>query len=221
MNQQIPLKNIIVITSGILLALFICFLLYIQLIKPISLEVQTAELELNTEKQLLEMIEAKENITSEEQSENVVNLQTKIPIEPMVDQFLLTLEKSEKDAKVSLKEISLNDMEQTPEQESNENSEDTNVEDPIVQPEGLKKINVHMIIEAENFHSIKNFLIDIEKMPRTTYIERVQFESPTTKDEKINFSIDLILYYLPGLIDIVDWESIQNLPEPANKKTPF
>src|SRR5690606_22987679 len=135
----------------------------------------------------LEMIEEEEEITSEVNNENTVDLQSNIPVKPMIDQFLLAVEKVEKNAIVNLKEITLNEeqMEEVTEQDRNEDLEDPNLENPIMQPEGLKKVTVHMEIEADSFSSLEKFLIDIEMMSRTTHIAEVHFEAPVMKGEEI------------------------------------
>lgn len=95
MTLQFTRKLIIISIASIALVGFGFWGAYMVLLKPVELKIETTSNQLKTEKQILSTLQKRVADSEEKVVQSSMLLQTKVPVEPLLEQFLLDLEKAE------------------------------------------------------------------------------------------------------------------------------
>ncbi|GAE28597.1 hypothetical protein JCM9140_4846 [Halalkalibacter wakoensis JCM 9140] len=240
-----PKVKRLLISFLVALTLAIPFLLYFMFIKPLQDDLARVQDRLETEEQLLSIVER--NIAElENQVTNLssADLQKKVPVAPLVDQFLLDLERSEilseslilnyqfssstfsglgiESARGSLEEELENGIvirEQSAEAEPES--------DTFEIEEGIEKVTAQMTVISPSYEEMKSFLEEIESLTRVTTINRLSFSGnqevrllDQTVDD-LQYVVEVSTYYLPQLQELLDEVPTQSYPRPGNKANPL
>jgi type IV pilus assembly protein PilO len=239
MTSRLGKKEKLLLFSGLLLILALIAFGYFIFIQPLRTTVQQKEMELETQQKLLDVIESREIESPGELVESSVNLQKQIPVEPLLEQFIIDLEMAETVSNSQILSVSFSDEgaggtegNQTPTTQpidGTENTGITNEAQTFQRPEGIKEISVDLSIESESYFDLEEFIDTLEKLDRIVEINSVNFSGPpevssvgTGNDQtKNSFTLSLSIFYFPKLQDLVE-----ELPEietepPANKTNPL
>ncbi|WP_246940856.1 LysM peptidoglycan-binding domain-containing protein [Bacillus pinisoli] len=213
---------------------------------------------LQVEEQQVQQLQKKIEAVEEQTLSSTILLQEKLPVDPLVEQLILDLEKAEtisdsfissmsfsdgtfsventleqyqqfleKDQARSERSESLTeDKEESQEESTTEQSEQTK-EETALTTLGLEQVEVTLNVESPTFFEMKEFLKQIELLPRIVRVKALTFAGIpelTSEDQTINtlkYTVVISTYYFPGLEDLKDELPPLETPEPSKKKNPF
>jgi type IV pilus assembly protein PilO len=236
MTSRLSKKNKIILFSGLLLLLAFIALGYLTFIQPLQTTIHQKEMELVSQQQLLEVIESRDIESSGELLESSVKLQRHIPVEPMLEQFILDLEMAETVSNSHILSISFADEgeggEVPPTEQPAQNTDTTQTPETsqmLSKPEGIKAITIGLSIESDSYYDLEKFIDTLEKLDRIVEVKSLSFSGPpevsslgeNTNQTKTSFQLSIAIYYFPKLQDLVE-----DLPEiqtesPGNKSNPL
>lgn len=156
---------------------------------------------IETEEKILASFENKQPSKSKIYQDSRV-LQQKVPVKPIVEQFILDIEKAEIVSKSFIKTMSFSDADITPEQQqaenngqatdnhsnnengTNESQNEKSGEHAVPNqpsgsfPEGMKRVIVNLSVESPDYYAMESFLQTIEDLERITKIDSLSFSGP-------------------------------------------
>ncbi|WP_026671473.1 hypothetical protein [Alkalihalobacterium bogoriense] len=211
MNEYIQEKRtvFIVIIASLFLLLVLAFFLFQ---KPVQEQLKAEETMVTTEQMLIDGITVQLAELANQEEENTVMLERKVPKERLIDQYLLTLQEVELVSESKIQDISFTsyDGELTDEEfisgaaESGVETSEQVVEPVAVEevaeageaevvveeaqleqeqlPNGLQLLTISMQVVSPNYESYRMFLKEIEKRERITRVDSLQFTTPTEAD---------------------------------------
>ncbi|RXT14696.1 hypothetical protein [Ammoniphilus sp. CFH 90114] len=236
---------------GILLAILLVFSgLNIYLLKPLKQDVFNVKNELSNEEKLIEILSAKQQKSHTLDQKDTVALQKKLPVQPLVDQFLLDLEKAEvfSDSLIISYGISEGEAEfkvptspelenpldqpQTQASQPQENKESAlstitgSTDDSL--PQGIKKLTFTLTVSSPDYEKMIEFLDRIEKQSRITVIDSLSFsgkpESPTViheSNQELQYSVQLSTFYIPEWMELAKDLPEVDYKDPHGKMNPL
>ncbi len=202
----------LIIAIGALLLIFL--IVYAQFFSLASLksDIGIKQQALKTEQKLLDMITRKKTITTAAEPVNTSELQKKVPVDPLQEQFILELEKAETVSKSEIKSMSFSkDAEVIPADsqtgtEITGNSQNTSqkqtqpaqsAENQANQtgskqqdeqtPAGLKKLTVQLQVESPSYEDFEKFIDTLESLTRIVVVESINYsggEEVTTLEQE-------------------------------------
>ncbi len=234
MSLQFSKKQILVLIGGILAIAALFVSIYFNVLSPLQLKKKIAAGELQTEQALLGS-EKKQEAPKTEQSESTEMLQKKVPVTPLLEQYLLDLEKAEGLAGIRIGTIAVeqsgNDVPETTNettvpsigmQSKNNSAVKTTVESG---PDGLQKLIVNMKVQYALYEQLQTFLTELEELPRITTIESVSFKG---REEILSYEqpqqsheaeITVSAYYMPSLKELEKQAPKLELPPLCEERT--
>lgn len=197
------LDKIILLAGSLLLVLVIVYGQFLKL-TPLKSDVSMKEQSLNTEQKLLEAVTQKKVDETTKVVEDTRELQKKVPVKPLLEQFILDLEKAEivsksvissmsftKDADVVLAtetpaENAPADQAATtgqetaaPPAETGEATQEAAAANgqPVAAPEskGLKKLTVSLSVESPTYEDLEKFIETLESLERIVVVESISY----------------------------------------------
>jgi type IV pilus assembly protein PilO len=244
------LDKIILLAGSLLLVLVIGYGQFLKL-TPLKSDVSMKEQSLNTEQKLLEAVTQKKVDETTQVVEDTRELQKKVPVKPLLEQFILDLEKAEivsksvissmsftKDADVVLATDTPADQAgttgqetATPAAQTGEATQDAAAANgqsaAVPASNGLKKLSVSLSVQSPTYEDLEKFIETLESLDRIVVVESISYtggEEITSLDvelEKLEYSITVSAYYLPTLDDLIAELPKIDAPAPANKKNPL
>ncbi|MGE7601038.1 hypothetical protein ACQKL5_00915 [Peribacillus sp. NPDC097675] len=88
-------KQLLLLGGTLLVFVLVFILLYFYLLDPVKKELSSKTSELKNEEQILEMVQTKAGTGMSVDFESTTELQKRLPVQPLTDQFVLNLEKAE------------------------------------------------------------------------------------------------------------------------------
>ena len=200
------------------------------------------------EKQLNSTLEARLASVNETDFSSSAELLKRLPVDPMVEQLVLDVEKAEVISNSFVTSIEFNASQQAtttipPEtsssdqvdqvsdesgnQVNNPNSEVKKMNPEPAMPDGLLKTTAQINVKADNYFSLEKFIATLETLRRVVVVEAISFSGPqeifTLSDEEapIEMVLTINAFYFPELGDLKDYNPKIETPEPANKRNPF
>jgi type IV pilus assembly protein PilO len=242
------IDKIILLVGILLLVLLIVFAQFIKL-TPLKSDVSMRQQALKTEQKLLEVVTQNKVDDTAKVVEDTRELQKKVPVKPLLEQFILDLEKAEnvsnsvissmsfsKDAEVTIvttettTENTTTDQSTTTAQEAPTTQEAAASTDQAAAPpasNGLKKLSVSLSVESPTYEDLEKFIKTLESLERIVVVESISYsggeEVTTLEQEKkpLAYSLTISAYYLPTLDDLVAELPKIDAPAPAKKKNPL
>jgi type IV pilus assembly protein PilO len=244
------IDKIILLTGILLLVLIILFAQFIKL-SPLKSDVSLKQQSLETEQKLLEVVTQTKVDDTAQVAEDTRELQKKVPVKPLLEQFILDLEKAEtvsnsvissmsftKDADVTIATPDTAATDQTnatQESTTTEESSATTQEATATTDQattqtasnGLKKLSVSLSVESPTYEDLEKFIQTLESLERIVVVESISYSggeeitSLEQKPEKLSYSLTVSAYYLPTLDDLIAELPQIDAPAPANKKNPL
>jgi type IV pilus assembly protein PilO len=244
MKLSFSKKHKLILLVGILLIVLLVVFAQFFKLTPLKSDLESKEQTLSTEKKLLEAITQNKLDETKKVTEDTRELQKKVPVSPLQEQFILDLEKAENvsNSKISTMGFSKGvDVPIETEAAVTETAESTEVpkvetvqeasadQAAPINTTGLKKLNVNLSVESPTYEDIEKFIATLESLNRIVVVESINYsggEEITTLDpekekEPISYTLTVSAYYLPGLEDLIAELPKIDAPAPANKKNPL
>lgn len=195
--------------------------------------------ELDTEKQLLQVLQNKTKQAEERTIQSTMELQKEVPVKPLVEQFLLDLDKAEIISNSFISNLSVSEDEVSESAEllqSTEpietdkviSTEEGNEAEVAVEfPEGLKKITVNLTVQSPSYYELEEFLTTVENLIRITKVESLSLTGPEEVTsieldlQPLTYTVSVSIFYHPGLQDLVDQLPPLEIPDRGNKRNPL
>jgi type IV pilus assembly protein PilO len=197
------LDKIILLAGSLLLVLVIVYGQFLKL-TPLKSDVSMKEQSLNTEQKLLEAVTKNKVDETTKVVEDTRELQKKVPVKPLLEQFILDLEKAEivsnsvissmsftKDEDVILAtetpaenapadQAGATDQENAaPAAETGDTTQDAAPANgqPAAEPvsNGLKKLSVSLSVESPTYEDLEKFIATLESLERIVVIESISY----------------------------------------------
>jgi type IV pilus assembly protein PilO len=250
MKLKLSRKEKLILLAGILLVLLLIATVQFMMLSPLKSELVTKEQTLQTEQKLLDGIIQKKADETNKVVEDTRELQKKVPVTPLQEQFILDLERAENVSNSLVKSMSFSkDVDVTiapPVQEysaaNGETTSDESLEVKTVQEveaekaaqtaitvTGLKKLTISLSVESPTYEDLEKFISTLESLNRIVVVESINYSggqeiTSLEKEpaaEKLSYSLSVSAYYLPTLNDLIADLPKIDAPGPANKKNPL
>lgn len=221
---------------GIMIIILLFIGLYFLYIQPLKSTLANKQREMQTEEQLLAVIESQIHDTGSDSFEGTEELQKKLPVKPLVEQLMLDIEKAEvvSGSLVTNMEFSMGEIEEdTTEEQLEIDLEETPADEQeesksnIPLPEGMKKTTVVLTVNSSNYFEMEKFIDSIESENRIILVGNLQIDGQeevvSTDQEKqlIVSEITISAFYMPALTDLIDQLPKMTVPKTGEKKNPF
>ncbi|WP_270179454.1 hypothetical protein [Alkalihalobacillus sp. CinArs1] len=228
-------RNLLTLVGLLILVLGVT-MFYFYSVAPKKQEVNRLERQVEQNEELIELLQAKEE--QKVDAFDTTLLQRKVPVKPLVDQFILDLNRAELVSKSSIHQLDFVDdvlnteefSEEDEEEAAEESTEENDIpEEPAVAlPEGIQAVDVSMEMTSDNYPSLRKFLLSIEELPRMALISGLTFsgrsESILPADEEnldVAYIANVATFYIPTLTDLAEQTPSIDYPEPSDKDNPL
>ncbi|WP_096153187.1 hypothetical protein [Bacillus sp. FJAT-45066] len=222
-------KHYAIFIASVLVSILSIVYFYYTVYSANQLELNRIKQNITMENQLIEILESDRNSETPTDGSST-DLQRKLPVAPYVEQFVLQVEEVAKNSQANVTNLLFSSSiptettleeymeyrEDMDEEENTEMSETTNT--AIAMPNGIEKLTVNLLVEVNNYSSLKRFLELLEGSTRITQIETVSFSGNA---ESLSFTVTASTYYHPHLTDLMDELPPLSIPNPSNKTNPF
>ncbi|WP_157796544.1 hypothetical protein [Bacillus sp. FJAT-45037] len=246
MSQLSPNIRILIVVFALFLAIAVPAFYYFNSIAPLVRERENAENQLVIEKQLLqsvtERVESQETFFTHLYS---TDLQDEVPVAPLVDQFLLDLEKAELFSESLITNYNFSTSLFTGRQLLEVNQEISNEDVPreTIEPEeveveltdqavdttptNVEKVSAELQVVSPTYMEMMEFLKEIEGLKRIVSIDSLRFsghdeirtlDQPT---DDLQYVVEVSAYYLPTLDGLLDELPRYEHLQPSNKLNPL
>lgn len=231
----------------VLLVLIIGYYYWFRLL-PLKERVEGLTQSIKSEELQVSQLEKEPKSTGEALTDQTAFLQQKLPVAPLLDQFILDLEKAEISSGSLITSFTFNEKQSVSQNEAVSESEnklaeelsadlsfqkdytkDESASEPrkFFFPEGIERLTVSMIVEAHSYFELEAFIKAIEDLQRVTKIDSLAFTGNREVREagktvnKLIYSVTVSAFYYPALEELKDQLPKYELPSPANKTNPL
>jgi type IV pilus assembly protein PilO len=207
-------KEIGLIVLSSLFCLIMIAYVYFTFYVPKKESLAVAETTLTTDRQVLFALEQQLADQPETPIVSSLELQKKVPIDPLTELIILQVEKAEV---VSNSLVQSMGFSQGP----------FVIEAPPEGVETLQQLLVTLTIETSTYSTLETFIDEIEKLDRILIVDNIAFSSPgevTTEEvdpAKLQLSLSFTAFYRPDLLELVDEGPKVDTPAPAEKSDPL
>jgi type IV pilus assembly protein PilO len=235
-NLQLNKREKKILFFVIILIPLVFSLLYFNYLRPKISVLKTKEQQLASNQQLYNAVLEQKNDLQEIIEENTEFLQERLPVQPLIDQFILDLEKAELLSNSIILQIGFGGESQTgegtnsPEDsvtdefEVNNDSVNTDPQTGETLSTPVSTIPVSLTVESPTYFDLEQFLHTLENLERIVTVESISFSGQSEQQVSsapINYQVSLSLYYMPGLDDLQNELPKIETGDPANKKNPL
>lgn len=247
MSLRLEKKHIIILVIAALIAVLLYFGAYFLYLNPLKNSLSLKESQLKSEQQLSAALETHLASVNESDFGSTAEIQKLLPVDPMIEQLVLDLEKAEVVSNSYITSIEFTDSEQdelaaqtevnlvggSSEAVQSEEPEDSEIYTDAEQtaelsmPDGLAKTSATIVVKADNYLDLEKFIETLESLKRIVMVDSISFTGPKEmvslldEEEQIEMSLAINTFYLPGLVDLKEYNPKVETPEPANKRNPF
>ncbi len=221
------------------------FYAYVKMYQPLvedTKKIQSSIADVTAE---ISTLDVSKQVDTEELVTNTANLQKKLPVAELTDQFVIMLEKVELASGSRIMSIAFNqedneeDTANTEEdiQSLTENAqqfkedvqnltEDNGTETEqkaVSMPAGIKKLSVTLSVESPSYAELERFIKELEELPRITKVESLSFSGIAEGDTSnvLTYSVVASTYYYPELTDLQNQLPDYEAPAPSKKTNPL
>lgn len=196
---------------------------YIFLLHPQKVELERKKAELSTEETLLKQLNTRLNQKSAITYASTISLQKQIPVKPLLERFILDIEKAEVLSGCLVKDISVGEKsemeepeentttgageeeseevaantEQTEQQEFEHEHQQTEIGESASFPAGFQKVSIHLTVSTPGYYELEEFINTLERAERIMMVENIKFSGPdeivNLEDEKGPFELELVV----------------------------
>ncbi|MDQ0232821.1 hypothetical protein [Metabacillus malikii] len=243
MRIELHRKHVIILIASVILLGLLYLGGYFLYLQPIKDEIQYKK---KSNTSLQEKLD--KPLAEKESRVNSYSLLQRVPVDTLIDQFVLDLEKAVivsnstiRSVDFSVGEVVLPETEEEEanieDESGNEDELDPNLEEgeaateKVIEipgaPEGLEQLSINISVTSENFLDLKKFVEVIESQTRITMVNQLSFSEPAEVTEitdivkPINYELHLTAFYLPTLSDLIEEDPSIIPPQPSEKTNPF
>ncbi len=218
-------KALIILIASVVLTMFIVTAFYLSFVSPMFQARTVAENQLLTEQKMLELLHEQEAEQEEEIAEQTTQLQRKLPVDPLIDQLLLDIQRVE-----ALSNTYILDMNFVKGRPANLVEGGTNEEEEVEvgdTSETIRQVSVDLSIIANSYEDLFQFLAEIDRLPRIVSIESISFVGPDenimidNQTDSLHFLVAISTYYYPDLQQLREELPKVDHPEPSGKTNPL
>jgi type IV pilus assembly protein PilO len=192
---------LMILTMAVILLLF--WFMYSFYLLPNQEEQKEVESQLKMEKKMLTILQQKYTGHQNDLGEGSKALQAQLPVQPLVDQFLLQMEKAEIMSDSTINSISIADGNQMssmnsistafPQAIGNGSSQAATKSQSQGQatsksPEQLRKVTLQMSVSSSDYTKMKQFLQVIEEQSRIATVDTISFNDQPEQYSQTNQS---------------------------------
>jgi type IV pilus assembly protein PilO len=232
-------KGQLILLFGILLIVLLIVFAQFFMLAPLKSDLEIKEQSLASEQKLLEIMGQKKTEDTKSVREDTSELQKKVPVKPLQEQFILDLEKAENvsNSKISTMSFSKDGdaaaaetnetAETTTEPETTEDGAATDQQTAATSANGLKKLTVNLSVESPTYEDLEKFISSLESLQRIVVVESISYSggeeitSLAQEKEPLSYSLTVSAYYLPELDDLIAELPKIDAPAPAKKDNPL
>jgi type IV pilus assembly protein PilO len=217
-------------------------------VNPLKSDLKLKNQTLDSEQNLLNSMGQKKN-NADTTKTNTRELQKRLPVEPLQDQFILDLEQAETVSDSQIKSMSFtNDVQndtQVEQQNGNtllpngnttngntvqQNTNSTGTENQSqgdALPNGVKKLTVQLSVESQGYGEFEKFIDALEGLKRIVVVEAIDYSAGsevTSLDQgnkPFSYNLTVSTFYMPGLTDLKGQLPKIEAPNPAKKQNPL
>lgn len=225
MNVSFTKKNLIILVVAVVVAMILITSLYITSVTPMYQARSNAENQLETEYQMLELLQEQAMEQEEIVDEQTTHLQRKLPVDPLIDQLLLDLQRVEALSNTFI--LDMNFLKDRPANLIVREDEDAEATVVVEETELLKEISANLSIVANSYEDLFQFLAEIDRLPRIVSIDSISFvgtnEQMMINDqiENLHFLVTISAFYYPELPELKEELPKVIHPEPGEKRNPL
>lgn len=243
-------RNKLLTISSILILICLLVGMYFFYLQPKIVENNKKNDQLETEQQLLSVIETNIQEKKETGEKNTFELQKNIPVKPLTDQLLIDIEKAEIISETMIQNMVFSNGEvavdsaddegilqeqfdkstslEVDEETANENNEDAELP-AIEMPSGMKEMTATLEIRAKDYFALEKFISEIENNERIVLVRNINFSgeeertsiSIEEENNLLTFYVTFSVFYMPDLVDLQESLPKLDVPSPGNKINPF
>ncbi|USK58969.1 LysM peptidoglycan-binding domain-containing protein [Peribacillus asahii] len=216
--------TMVVVIGG---ALYVYFLHF----QPLQQKVNELEAAITKEKQELAMIDETGQSSAKKEIVNTSELQQKIPVQPLTDQIVLSLEEAEVASGTLITSLTFQEGEESEQQSQDDlgiQTETENTDESAENlPGGVKQIQAEMTVASPSYKELETFVKEIEQLPRMAKVESLQFAGTqearelVVKPENLSFQVIVSFYYYPELEELVQQLPNYEAPPASDKENPL
>jgi type IV pilus assembly protein PilO len=246
MKPKIQSKSTLLLIANVFVIALLFWFLYSYFLLPKQEEQKQVESQLKMEKKMLTILQQKYTGHQTDLGEGSKILQVQLPVQPLVDQFLLQMEKAEIMSDSTINSISVADGKQNTLMNPPAAGNGANKAVPVSSSQGqigsnipnqLQKVTLQMSVSSPDFTNMKQFLQVIEDQSRIATIDNISFsDQPEQFNQKsqsnqssqskqptkeLKYQISVTTYYAPNLMDLINDIPWINHPEPSHKENPL
>ncbi|MFJ8264562.1 LysM peptidoglycan-binding domain-containing protein [Peribacillus asahii] len=202
--------------------------------QPLQQKVNELEAAITKEKQELAMIDGTGQSSTKKEVVNTSELQQKIPVQPLTDQIVLSLEEAEVASGTLITSLTFQEEEKD-EQQSSETEDylgigtetESTDKSEVNLPNGVKQIQAEMTVASPSYKELETFVKEIEELPRMAKVERLQFAGTqearelVVEPENLSFQVVVSFYYYPELEELVQQLPNYEAPPASDKENPL
>ena len=208
--------------------------------QPLQQKVNELEAAITKEKQELAMIDETGQSSAKKEIVNTSELQQKIPVQPLTDQIVLSLEEAEVASGTLITSLTFQEGEGIEEQSletedylgietETETETETGKTDESAEnlPGGVKQIQAEMTVASPSYKELQTFVKEIEQLPRMAKVESLQFAGTqearelVVEPENLSFQVVVSFYYYPELEELVQQLPNYEAPPASDKENPL
>lgn len=243
-------RNKLLTISSMLILICLLVGMYFFYLQPKIVENNKKNDQLETEQQLLSVIETNIQEKKETGEKNTFELQKNIPVKPLTDQLLIDIEKAEIISETTIQNMVFSNGEvavdsadeegilqeqfdkstslEVDEETANENNEEEEL--PSIElPSGMKEMTATLEISAKDYFALEKFISEMENNERIVLVRNINFsgeEERTTisieeENNLLTFYVTFSVFYMPDLVDLQESLPKLDVPSPSNKINPF
>ena len=198
------IDKIIVGSGAFLIVIMIVYFQFFSL-SPLRSDLSIKQQTLKTEQRLLDVVTQKKTETADSKPEDTVELQKKVPVQPLQEQFILDLEKAETVSNSEIKTMSFSkdaDVTVTTDQANSQTAatgqtstapqtaQDTasqaatnqtgttqagTQQQSTTSTNGLKKLTVQLQVESPTYKELEKFIETLESLTRIVAVEAINY----------------------------------------------
>ncbi|MGB3261501.1 LysM peptidoglycan-binding domain-containing protein [Paenisporosarcina sp.] len=187
---------------------------YFTFYSPKKESLVVAETTLTTDRQVLFALEQQLADQPEIPVVSSLELQKKVPVDPLTELIMLQIEKAEVISQSLVQSVTFSEGAFV-------------IEAPPEGVETLQELLVNMTVETPTYSTLETFIDELEKLDRILIVDSIQFSSPaevTTDDqeeEKLLLTLSFSAFYRPDLIELLEEGPKVDTPAPADKVNPL
>ncbi|MFC6039738.1 LysM peptidoglycan-binding domain-containing protein [Paenisporosarcina macmurdoensis] len=207
-------KEIGLIVLSSLFCLIMIAYAYFTFYVPKKESLAVAETTLTTDRQVLFALEQQLADQPDIPVVSSLELQKKVPIDPLTELIILQIEKAEVVSNSLVQSIGFSEGPFV-------------IEAPPEGVETLQQLLVSLSIETSSYATLEDFIDEIEKLDRILIVDNISFSSPgevTTEElepAKLQLSLSFTAFYRPDLLELLDEGPKVDTPAPADKSNPL